>query len=110
MRGWAYVFFYFRSTDSAAGGSVATGVGRIGDIASVEGTDDDVVLCLDTAAGNTGLCVLTAILTGAVSALIFSLFSQKLDLNLLKKLFGGLLIAAGLREIFYKPKEKREGQ
>ncbi len=49
--------------------------------------------------------ILPAILTGAISALIFSLFSQKLDLDLLKKLFGGLLIATGLREIFYRPKK-----
>ena len=49
--------------------------------------------------------ILPAILTGALSALIFSLFSQNLDLNLLKKLFGGLLILTGLREIFYRPKK-----
>ena len=54
--------------------------------------------------------ILPAILTGALSALAFSLFSQNLDLDLLKKLFGMLLIVTGLREIFYKPKEKREGQ
>ena len=46
--------------------------------------------------------ILPAILTGALSALIFSLFSQNLDLNLLKKLFGGLLILTGLRELLYK--------
>ena len=49
--------------------------------------------------------ILPAILAGAISALIFSLFSQKLDLDLLKKLFGGLLILTGLREIFYRPKK-----
>lgn len=54
--------------------------------------------------------ILPAILTGAISALLFSLLSQNLDISLLKKLFGGLLIVTGLREIFYKPKEKREGQ
>ena len=49
--------------------------------------------------------ILPAILAGAISALIFSLFSQNLDLNLLKKLFGGLLILTGLREIIYRPKK-----
>ena len=54
--------------------------------------------------------ILPAVLTGCLSALLFSLLSQKLDISLLKKLFGGLLIVTGLREIFYKSKEKREGQ
>ncbi len=54
--------------------------------------------------------ILPAILTGAISALLISLLSQNLDTSLLKKLFGGLLIVTGLREIFYKPKEKREGR
>ena len=54
--------------------------------------------------------ILPAILTGSLSALVCSLFSQNLDLNLLKKLFGGLLIVTGIRELLYKPKTKREGQ
>lgn len=54
--------------------------------------------------------ILPAILAGAISALIFSLFSQKLDLELLKKLFGILLIVTGIRELLYKPKTKWEGQ
>ena len=54
--------------------------------------------------------ILPAILTGSLSALVCSLFSQNLDLNLLKKLFGGMLIVTGIRELLYKPKTKREGQ
>ena len=54
--------------------------------------------------------ILPAVLTGCLSALLFSLMSLRMDMSLLKKLFGGLLIVTGLREIFYKPKEKREGQ
>ena len=54
--------------------------------------------------------IIPAILAGAISALFFSLFSQKLDLDLLKKLFGILLIVTGIRELLYKPKIKREGQ
>lgn len=51
-----------------------------------------------------------AILSGCAAALFFSIFSTRLDVTVLKKLFGGLLILTGLREIFYRPKEKREGQ
>lgn len=51
-----------------------------------------------------------AMLGGCISAFFFSLLSLKLDTSLLKKLFGGLLIITGLRELFYKSKEKREGQ
>lgn len=51
-----------------------------------------------------------AILGGCISALIFSLIGTRLDTALLKKLFGFLLIATGLREIFYNTKKKREGQ
>ena len=54
--------------------------------------------------------ILPAILTGSLSALVCSLFSQNLDLDLLKRLFGGLLIVTGIRELMYKPKTKREGQ
>ena len=53
--------------------------------------------------------ILPAILTGCISAFLFSRLSQNLDTALLKKLFGGLLILTGLRELFYKPKRNREG-
>lgn len=54
--------------------------------------------------------LLPAILGGCASALGFSLLGTRLDTGLLKRLFGVLLIATGLREIFYKPKTKGEGQ
>lgn len=50
-----------------------------------------------------------AIAGGCLSAILFSIISMNLDTSLLKKLFGLLLIATGLRELFYKPKNKREG-
>ena len=34
----------------------------------------------------------------------------RLDPALLRRLFGGLLIVTGLRELFYRPNAKREGQ
>lgn len=50
-----------------------------------------------------------AIVSGCVAAGVFSFAGTVLDLELLKKLFGGLLIATGLRELFFKQK-RREGQ
>ncbi len=48
--------------------------------------------------------ILPAAAAGCVSAILFSLLGKRIDTELLKKLFGFLLIAAGLRELFYKPK------
>ena len=53
--------------------------------------------------------IFPAILSGCLAAAVFSLLSPSLDLNLTKKLFGGLLIFTGLREIFYKA-QKQEGK
>lgn len=47
------------------------------------------------------------ILAGCLSAAALSLLSQHLDTGLLKKLFGGLLVITGLREIFYRPKNAK---
>lgn len=48
--------------------------------------------------------ILPAIIAGCAAAYLFSRLSMKLDLQLLKKLFGVLLLLTGLREITYKPK------
>lgn len=45
-----------------------------------------------------------AMLAGCLSALAFSWLSLHLDTTLLKKLFGALLIATGIRELLYKRK------
>ena len=50
--------------------------------------------------------ILPAVLAGCASAAIGSWFSYYLDMELLKKLFGGLLILTGIRELLYMPKEK----
>lgn len=42
---------------------------------------------------------------GCAAAYLFSRLSVHMDTGLLKKLFGGLLIITGLREIFYKTKK-----
>ena len=51
--------------------------------------------------------ILPGILVGCATAGIFSLLSRSLDVNLMKKLLGGLLIITGLRELFYRPREAR---
>lgn len=49
--------------------------------------------------------IFPAILAGCFAAAGFSLVANRLDMTLLKKLFGGLLILTGLRELFYKSKK-----
>ena len=45
-----------------------------------------------------------AIAAGCVAAAAASLLGRNVDTALLKKLFGGLLIAAGTREVLYRDK------
>ena len=52
--------------------------------------------------------LIPAMAAGCIAAGIFSFVGLNLDTSLLKKLFGGLLIVTGIRELFYKQKE-REG-
>ena len=47
--------------------------------------------------------VLPAILCGCISAAAFSLLSWQLDTTFLQKIFGGLLLFTGIRELTYKP-------
>ena len=51
--------------------------------------------------------ILPAIIAGCIGAALFSFLSRSLDVALLKKLFGGLLLATGLRELFYRPRKAR---
>lgn len=51
--------------------------------------------------------VLPAILAGCASAGIFAWISTSLDNHLLRKLFGGLLLLTGLRELFYRPRKAK---
>ena len=48
--------------------------------------------------------VLPAMIAGCIAAAVCSWVGMQMDLELLKKLFGGLLIITGLRELLYKPK------
>lgn len=49
--------------------------------------------------------IFPAMIAGCLAALAFSWLGSGMDLSLLKKLFGGLLILTGLREMCYKPKK-----
>ena len=51
--------------------------------------------------------ILPAALWGMVSAALFSIASKYFDMALLKKLFGGLLILTGLRELFHRPRKAK---
>lgn len=50
--------------------------------------------------------ILPAILAGCAAAAAFSYLSNHLDVTLLKKAFGILLLITGIRELLYKPKRK----
>ena len=48
--------------------------------------------------------VMPAVVAGTVCAVLFSYISNRMDMELLRRLFGGLLILTGLRELFYRPR------
>lgn len=45
-----------------------------------------------------------AVIAGCAAAFGTSLLTAQMDLSILKKLFGALLIFTGIRELLYKPK------
>ena len=51
--------------------------------------------------------ILPAILFGCICAGIFSLLARKLDIEILKKLFGFLLLITGARELLYRPRKAK---
>ncbi len=48
--------------------------------------------------------ILPAIFAGCAAAAVFSLISTRMDLEILRKLFGVLLLATGIRELCYRTK------
>lgn len=50
--------------------------------------------------------IIPAMIAGCIAALVFSWLGSYMDMTLLKKLFGGLLILTGLRELFYRQKKR----
>ena len=51
--------------------------------------------------------VLPAIVAGCIAAACFSWLSVLLELEVLKKLFGVLLLFTGIRELLYRPRKAR---
>ena len=51
--------------------------------------------------------ILPAIIAGSIASGIFSFLSQHIEIMLLKKLFGVLLLFTGVRELIYKPKSAK---
>ncbi len=51
--------------------------------------------------------LLPAIISGCITALLISFFTESIQLDLLKKLFGALLIVTGIRELMYKSGERK---
>ena len=51
--------------------------------------------------------ILPAVITGCVAAALFSFLSHVIDQTVSKKLFGGLLLITGVRELFYRPRKAR---
>ena len=51
--------------------------------------------------------VLPAIICACLSAAVFSYIGMRIDTGLVKKLFGGILILTGLRELFYRPRKPK---
>jgi len=51
--------------------------------------------------------LLPAIIAGCGAAALFSWISVVLDIHILKKIFGVVLLSAGIREVFYRPRNAR---
>lgn len=51
--------------------------------------------------------LIPAILAGCISAAVCSAVSTQLDIALLRKLFGAILLITGVRELFYRPRNAR---
>lgn len=51
--------------------------------------------------------VLPAIISGCTCALLGTWLNTQIDIGLLKKLFGGLLIITGIRELLYRPRNAK---
>lgn len=50
--------------------------------------------------------VLPAIIAGSIASGVFTFLSRDMDTGMLQKLFGGLLLLTGIRELLYKPKKR----
>lgn len=51
--------------------------------------------------------VLPAAVAGCIGAYLFSHLGKQVDIDVIKKGFGFLLLITGIRELFYKPRHQR---
>ena len=51
--------------------------------------------------------ILPAVISGSIVAALAATVSTRLDTELFKKFFGGLLLFTGLRELFYRPRKAK---
>lgn len=52
--------------------------------------------------------ILPAMIAGSIAAAVFAWFSGSWNTELLRKAFGILLLATGIRELMYQPKKARD--
>ena len=53
--------------------------------------------------------VLFAAIPGTVAAIVAAIFAAKLDMTILRRIFGGFLIIVGISELFCKKEKRNEG-
>lgn len=51
--------------------------------------------------------IIPAILSGAATAVIFAWLANTIEVDMLRKLFGGFLCIIGVKEFFYKVKKEK---
>lgn len=51
--------------------------------------------------------ILPAIIAGSIGAGLFSFIGNRIDMFMLRKLFGGLLLFTGVRELFYRQRKAK---
>ena len=51
--------------------------------------------------------ILPAIIAGCLSAAVFTMLGKYINVAVIKKFFGILLLATGIRELFYRPRKAK---
>ena len=51
--------------------------------------------------------IIPAMVCGCIAAAVFSWLGRFWNIQLLQKLFGGILILTGMKELFYRPRKAR---
>ena len=51
--------------------------------------------------------ILPAIICGCITAAIFSWIGTQINVDILRKIFGGLLLITGVRELLYRPRNAK---